>query len=416
MPVIAPDPDHALDPAAVVDVQAAFFVLGPADAGPALEAPLELASHLPSASVFLVLDGLPEEELSVALGSFAPAEVLQAPVAEPVLEWVLARHVGTGRGRGAREQHRPARALLGVSTAIRRVIDEIGRVAPARISVLILGETGTGKELVARAIHDRSPRRHASFVAVNCGALPDTLLESELFGHRRGAFTGASRDREGLFEAAHGGTLFLDEVAEMSSHLQVKLLRVLETGEVRRIGDNADRLVDVRVVSATHRDLASAIEEGSFREDLFYRLNGAQVSMPPLRRRRVDIPFLAQHFAEEFGAENARQIALGEDFLEGLSQRDFPGNVRELRNAVERAITLAEPGQTLGVEDLPPDPYGRPAFYAMGTLADRIAQLETQAIQEALERCEGNKTHAARALGVSRLGLRKKMKRLGLLE
>jgi hypothetical protein len=188
-----------------------------------------------------------------------------------------------------------------------------------------------------------------------------------------------------------------------------------ETGEVRPLGSNELLEVNVRVVSATHRDLERAIEEGHFRTDLFYRLSGASLYLPPLRRRRVDIPFLAQHFAEEFGEDSTRRIVLGSDFLDALSQRDFPGNVRELRNAVERAIALAQPGQTLTADDLPPDESGRPTFFAMGTLRDRIAQVEVQAIQEALERFDGNKTRAAEALGISRLGLRQKMQRLRLV-
>ena len=200
----------------------------------------------------------------------------------------------------------------------------------------------------------------------------------------------------------------------MSPTLQVKLLRVLETGELRPVGSNESVVVDVRIVSATHRDLEAGIEDGSFRQDLYYRLNTLTCSVPPLRRRRVDIPFLAQHFAEEFGRENAARITLGEDFLDSLSKRDFPGNVRELRNAVERAIALATPGQTLTAEDLPAAPHDRPALYAMGTLRDQVAQVEMQVIRDALDRFEGNKTRAAEAIGISRLALRNKMRRLGL--
>jgi sigma-54-dependent transcriptional regulator len=280
--------------------------------------------------------------------------------------------------------------------------------------VLILGETGTGKELVARAIHARSPRAEKPFVALNCGALPETMLEAELFGFRKGAFTGAERSHPGLFRAADGGTLFLDEVGDMPFSLQAKLLRVLESGEVRPLGETQAARVDVRLVSATNRHLERAIEEGTFRDDLYYRINAVAIELPPLRRRRVDIPFLAQHFAELLGGDLARRVVLGEDFLAALAQRDFRGNVRELRNIVERAIALAEPGESISVEHLPEALSELPPLYAMGELRDRVAQLELQAIRAELERHEGNRTRAARALGLTRHGLRKKMKRLGL--
>jgi two-component system response regulator HupR/HoxA len=194
----------------------------------------------------------------------------------------------------------------------------------------------------------------------------------------------------------------------------VKLLRVLESGELRALGATETRQVDLRVVSATHRDLATAIEAGRYRQDLFYRLNTVVLHLPPLRRRRVDIPFLAQHFAEELGAEQARRITLGDDFLEALAQRDFPGNVRELRNTIERASALAEPDRSLSLLDLPADGTAPPPLFAMGTLRDRITQLELQSIRAELERCRGNRSRAAEALGLTRFGLRKKMRRLGL--
>jgi DNA-binding NtrC family response regulator len=215
---------------------------------------------------------------------------------------------------------------------------------------------------------------------------------------------------------ADGGTLFLDEVGDTSPALQMKLLRVIENREVRPLGDTESRHVDVRLISATHRDLEAAIEEGTFRQDLLYRLNVVTLYVPPLRRRRVDIPFLAQHFAEELGAAQARRITLDEDFLEALSRRDFPGNVRELRNAVERAITLAAEGEPVSARDLPPatacaSPEPRPFG---GTLRERIERVEAEAIREALEQCKGNRRKMAEALGLSRPGLRYKMRRLGL--
>ena len=412
-PAIGVEPDALGDATRFVDAAGALLVLDESDSAETIERCRVLEQVPAGGKLILVPAGAKDDVLDDALHQLSPRQVLQHPVSDALLGWAMNR-VAPDAGRGAREQHRPARALLGVSAALRRVAAEIEVVAPSRLAVLILGETGTGKELVARALHEKSPRARRRFVTVNCGALPESLLEGELFGYKRGAFTGATRDRHGLLEEADGGTFFLDEVGEMSPALQVKLLRVLETGELRLLGSNEVVEVDVRVISATHRDLEQEIEEGRFRLDLFYRLNGASLYIPPLRRRRVDIPFLAQHFAEEFGEDSARRIILGDEFLDALSQRDFPGNVRELRNAVERAIALAQPGQTLTADDLPPDESGRPTFFAMGTLSDRIAQVEVQAIQEALERFDGNKTRAAEALGISRLGLRKKMQRLRL--
>jgi transcriptional regulator with PAS, ATPase and Fis domain len=282
--------------------------------------------------------------------------------------------------------------------------------------VLVCGETGSGKELVARAIHERSRRARGPFVAVNCGALPDSLLESELFGFTRGAFTGAEQSRQGLFEQANGGTLFLDEIGDTSPGMQAKLLRVLEARTVRPLGGEGERPVDVRVVSATHRDLEAGTRDGSFRQDLLFRLNAATLMVPPLRRRRVDIPFLAQHFAEELGDAQARRIVLGEDFLEALGRHGFPGNVRELRNAVERAIALAGPSEEIGAAHLSLGGDASPSVAAAGTLRERVEQLEAELIRAALRRHAGNRTHVANALGLSRPGLRQKMRRLGLAD
>jgi len=367
-------------------------------------------------AVVLLSDGADAETLELAIEALRPQAVLGLEPPAAALKLALRKALpADNAGEGARHNHRRAPALLGVSQAIRDLMEEVRRLAASNIQVLILGETGTGKELVARAIHEQSPRANRPFVAVNCGALPETLLESELFGHVRGAFTGADRDKRGLFEEAHGGTLLLDEVGDTSPAFQTKLLRALEAREIRPVGGTETRRIDVRVVSATHRDLNEMVEEGTFRQDLLYRLNTATLYVPPLRRRRVDIPFLAQHFAEEFGDEHARKILLDESFLDGLARQDFPGNVRELRNAVERAIALAQPDEEVGREHL--DPAAARALApepACGTLRDRVEQLERQAIREALAHCDGNRTHAARELGLSRVGLRQKMRRLGL--
>ena len=367
----------------------------------------------------LVSDGHDAENLEAALQKLVPAQVLSEPASSEMLRYAVRRSLPPGSpGEGARPQQRPAVALLGVSAAIREVMEQVRQIAPTPLPALILGETGTGKEIVARAIHEQSPRAERPFVAVNCAALTDTLLESELFGHRKGAFTGALRDKRGLFEEADGGTIFLDEIGDTSPALQMKLLRVLETKEVRPVGDTRDIRVDARVVSATHRNIEKAIEQGSFRQDLFYRLNAVTIWVPPLRRRRVDVPFLAQHFAEEFGAGEARRIVLSDDFLEGLSERDFPGNVRELRNQVERAIALATPGEPVTSSHLEPPPGGTPpsGVDLDGTLREVVDRVECAAIRAALERAGGSRRAAAKELGLTPPGLRYKMGRLGLLD
>jgi transcriptional regulator with PAS, ATPase and Fis domain len=399
----------------LVDLAAMLVVVDDCDPGRILAVAQRLR-ELPGGQNLLLLlsDDLPEETARRALAAYEPVAAL--PIACP--PWFIRHSVedlltrsGPDR-RSARVQHRPTSSLLGVSAALRDVIDQIRRIAPTRMSVLILGETGTGKELVARAIHEHSIRAKHSFVAINCGAIPETLLEAELFGVRRGAFTGAERDRRGLFEEAAGGTLFLDEIGDTPPSIQAKLLRVIETKEVRAIGANGSRCVDVRVLSATHRDLETAVKEGDFRQDLFFRINTATITVPPLRRRPVDIPFLAQHFAEEFGAEHARRIVLHDNFVEALSGRKFPGNVRELRNPVERAIALAEPGEAVTADILEPRAAEGPV--PSGTLREQVEALETEAIRRALAELDGNRTHAAEMLGLSRQGLRKKIERYGL--
>ncbi len=398
----------------LVDAHAAVVQLDPGQDARDLVALRDLPA---GRAIILLSEGTDEAALEFAIEELRPHAVLAADPAPAALRLALRNGLPTAGkvGEGARHNHRRAPALLGVSKAIRDLMEEVRRLATSNIPVLILGETGTGKELVARAIHEESPRASRAFVAVNCGALPDTLLESELFGHVRGAFTGADRDKRGLFEEAEGGTLLLDEVGDTSPAFQTKLLRALEAREIRPVGGTEVKQVDVRVVSATHRDLKEMVEEGSFRQDLLYRLNTATLFVPSLRRRRVDIPFLAQHFAEEFGDDHARKITLDESFLEDLAQKDFPGNVRELRNAVERAIALTAPGEQVGaglgagdapeVEDAP---------VRAGTLKERLDQVEREVLRDALDRFHGNRTRMAEALGLSRVGLRNKLRRHGL--
>jgi len=407
-------PGYLIDAVAVV-------VLLEGEDGPETISSLRPLSLLPAGEqVVLVVDQAPDAAVELALAELQPAQVLSYPMSAPVLRFAVDRVLPDySPGAGARPEQRRAPVLLGISRAIRDILERVKRVGPSGVPVLILGETGTGKELVAHAIHDQSGRRGGPCVTVNCGALPDTLLESELFGHCRGAFTGAESDRRGSFEEADGGTLFLDEIADTSTVLQGKLLRALEDGEVRPLGDTVARRVDVRLISATHWDLEREVKEGRFRRDLYYRINTVSIHVPSLRRRRADIPFLAQHFAEEFGVERAREITLGEDFLEKLCRYDFPGNVHELRNAVERAIALAAPEEPITATAL--DLAGVAAqrqstLSASETLWERVGQLEIELIRDALARFEGNRARVAEALGLSRLGLRKKMLRLGLEE
>jgi Transcriptional regulator containing PAS, AAA-type ATPase, and DNA-binding domains len=300
----------------------------------------------------------------------------------------------------------------------------VRKIAEFKTTVLIDGESGTGKELVARAIHSNSPRARAAFIAVNCGAIPANLLESELFGHRKGAFTDASRDRKGLFEEASGGTLFLDEIGELPLNLQVKLLRVLQEGEIRRLGDSQDIKVDVRVVAATARDLADEVRRGAFREDLYYRLNVFALHLPALRDRREDIPLLVAHFLVRMNARMGLAISgFTADAMRILAARDWPGNVRELENTVERAVVLAE-GPEIGVDSLPerlrvPGSGTTTAQAAVddGDLSIKRAsrRSEETLIRRALERTKGNRTRAAELLEISHRALLYKIREYGIV-
>jgi len=296
--------------------------------------------------------------------------------------------------------------LIGKSAAMDRLRDLIKRVASASSSVLITGESGTGKEMVARALHFQSPRAEEPFVALNCGAIPENLIESELFGHTKGAFTGATAAKEGLFRAAHGGTLFLDEVGELPPSLQVKLLRVLQDRNVRPVGGTTEVEVDVRVVAATNRDVESEVEAGRFREDLFYRLNVIRIEAPPLRERPEDIPVLAGYFLQKHAALQGRRLEFSPEAMRWLAQQSYAGNVRELENIVERGVTLA-PGDTVNREDLGDThpskkvvnltqiPEGR------FDLDQYLAQVERELLFRALDQAEGVRTKAAELLGMS---------------
>jgi len=314
--------------------------------------------------------------------------------------------------------------LLGKSPPMQRVFDILRKVASTRTSVLLIGESGTGKELAARALHELSPRASHAFVGVNCGAIPESLLESELFGHLRGAFTGATSDKRGLFEAAHNGTLLLDEVAELPVSMQVKLLRVLQERKVKPVGDISEREVDVRIVAATNRDLETEVEKSTFRQDLYYRLNVIQVRLPPLRERREDLPLLVDHFIRKFSAEHGRNVVgAAPEVMSALMVYHFPGNVRELENMIERAVTLATT-DWLGLDAFP-NLIGlqaaAPSVNAFAAIADEgldlerhLEEYERTILIKALEKTAGNRTEAARLLRVSFRSMRYRLSKLGI--
>ena len=302
--------------------------------------------------------------------------------------------------------------LIGALGGLRAATELARKVLEGDTTVLLTGETGTGKELFARLIHDNGPRRTKNFVAQNCGALPESLLESELFGHARGAFTGATAERRGLFEEAHGGTIFLDEVGEMSPAMQLRLLRVLQEGELRRVGETNTRRVDVRVIAATNADLETAVAAGTFRKDLFYRLNGFPLHLPPLRERTADIPALAEHFLAVYRTRARRAVpSISPEAMARLRAYPFPGNVRELEHEIERAVTLAEPGEPIGPEHLLERVRtARPATGTPSTLNDAIEDLKRRMIDDALREC-GSKTRAAERLGLTRQSLQQMLRR-----
>ncbi|MCC6648595.1 MAG: sigma-54-dependent Fis family transcriptional regulator [Polyangiaceae bacterium] len=303
--------------------------------------------------------------------------------------------------------------IIGRSPPIRDVMSRIVRVAPTDATVLITGESGTGKEMVAKAIHANSKRSDRPFVPVNCAAITETLLESELFGHARGSFTGAVAARKGLFEEADGGTFFFDEIAETPMSFQAKLLRVIQEGEIRRIGENKAIQVDVRIIAATNQDLPVSIAERRFRQDLFYRLNVARFQLPPLRERREDVLPLVEHFLRKYTVKMGRRAALGEGVLEQLVRYDFPGNVRELENLVEQAVALTVDG-VISADDIVPQSAPRPTAAVSRSLAAAVDAAERDAIEAALKEHQGSRERAAEALGISATTLWRKMTRLGI--
>ncbi len=316
---------------------------------------------------------------------------------------------------GAQDSEDPLQSLIGDSPSMQQVRAMIEKLARSQAPIYISGESGSGKELAARLIHSRSARAVGAFVPVNCGAIPENLMESEFFGYRKGAFTGADSEREGFFQAASGGTLFLDEVADLPLAMQVKLLRAIQEKRVRKVGSVSEDPVDVRIICATHRNLRDLVDKGAFRQDLYYRLNVIELRMPPLRERMEDIVPLVEAILRRVFGENTPKLSSGA--LKALEFYSFPGNVRELENILERATALCS-GETIEVEDLYLGPEDVPGGEAPGrgseTLDDYLNRLERQAILEALQKAEGNRTAAARLLGVTFRSMRYRLERLGI--
>ncbi|MDX2121127.1 MAG: sigma-54 dependent transcriptional regulator [Gemmatimonadota bacterium] len=372
----------------------------------------------PGAAERVVVGAVADHRLAIALTRAGAAEYFALPQdGELLRSWVQERAVRlrgrlTGQAFAEREAAKYRfEGMIGHSRALRDTLQRAARVIPHRtVNVLITGETGTGKELLAKAIHYNGPRRSAPFVDINCAAIPDQLLESELFGHEQGAFTGATVTKPGLFEAANGGTLFLDEIGHLPLPLQGKLLRVIDQRTVRRLGDTRLRPVDVRLLAATHVDLARSVTEGTFREDLYHRLNVVTIRMPALRTRREDIASLARHFLARFAADYDRpEPSLTTAALQTLRLHAWPGNVRELRNVIERAVLLA-PRRTLDTADLDlgnAPPAADANVLAVPASLDQIAHSAAGAMTPL---CDGNKSEAARRLGISRARLLRLLK------
>ena len=309
--------------------------------------------------------------------------------------------------------------IIGKAPATRRCIDLVHKIASESVTVLLSGETGTGKETFARAIHSSGDRKNETFIAINCGAIPENLLESELFGHKKGAFTGATEDKVGLFEAAENGTLFLDEIGETSASMQVRLLRVLQEKEFTRVGETKVRKTTARVIAASNRDLEKMVEEGKFRQDLYFRLSVFPIQLPALKERKEDISLLAEHFLNLFANEAGRKYpGFTDEALNALEMYAWPGNIRELRNEVERALILTSNGHAIGLSSLTSKVGTNHATNSStarsGALSDIIESVEKQAIQSAFEEFKGNKTHMAKQLGISRWTLLKKMEQYGI--
>jgi two-component system response regulator HydG len=354
---------------------------------------------------------------AMRLGAF---DYLQKPFSEQELVLKVEKALESRRLRGQVEafaqefrERYGFENIIGRSGAVRNLLSRVVRIAPTDVTVLITGESGTGKELIARAVHANSRRADRPFISVNCAAITETLLESELFGHARGAFTGATTSRKGLLEEADGGTFFFDEIAETTMAFQAKLLRTIQEGEVRRVGDNRALKVDVRVIAATNVELQEAVEAKRFREDLFYRLNVARFKLPPLRERPEDIPLLVDHFLTTYSHKMGIRTRLADGIIEKLQGYPFPGNVRELENMVEQAVALAT-GGVITLDDILPEAPAHQQQSADRSLAGIVDRAEKVAIEDALRGSSGNREKAATTLGISATTLWRKMTRLGV--
>ncbi len=387
------------------------------DAGRGVELLADVRAKWPSTTRVLIggdaavaIDAVNRAGVSYLLGDAASNSALDDLLARcaPLLPSVPAAHASA-------PGERPFPAILGESAAMHRLLELVACVARTDSTVLVLGETGTGKDLIGRAIHDASPRAKGPWCAVNSAAFPESLLESELFGHRRGSFTGATDNSKGLFEQADGGTIFLDEVAEMPLSMQAKLLRFLQTGEVRAVGSSATRIVDVRLVTATNKVLEREIEKGAFREDLFYRLAVIPIEIPPLRARMEDLPVLARHFARRVSTRWGKSpVEIDGSAIDALMDYGWPGNVRELENVIERAVALC-PGDVLFADALPRfGRGGRPPETPRGEIPESLPTLERRHIIETLERVGWNRRRAAAVLQISTTTLWRRLKAFGI--
>jgi DNA-binding NtrC family response regulator len=313
-------------------------------------------------------------------------------------------------------QHLGCKEFVGISPQIFNVFEMLQKVIPTRSNILILGESGTGKGLIAEVVHSNSQRKDKPFISINCSAIPENLLESELFGYKKGAFTGATTDKKGLITMADQGTLFLDEIGDMPMSLQAKVLKVIETGEVLPVGDTKPIYADVRIVAATNKNLEEQISKGLFREDLYYRLNVIEVKIPPLRERKEDISVLAKHFVERYSKENNKKVVgISDEAMEILYGYSWPGNIRELRNVIERAVVLA-PGDKIGPSELPERLRTPQGAKTSLSLKDKMEYYESKIIKETLEAHSWSKEDAARALDVDLATLYRKIKKLGVAE
>ncbi len=385
----------------------------------------QIARKLPGVPV-VMMSAYGSEDLAIEAMKLGAYDYVAKPFQPSEILLTLRKAMERERLRRANEQLQRdveravgERPIVAASAVMIELLELVERTAAYKTTALLTGESGTGKEVLARAIHGQSPRRAEPFIAVNCGAIPEPLLESELFGHAKGAFTGANRARRGLFAEADGGTLFLDEIAELPQSLQVKLLRVLQEEEVRPVGESKPVEIDVRVIAATSRDLEAMIEEGTFREDLYYRLNVMRLEIPALRERREDISLLCDHFLAHYRDSLGKAVrSIADDALDRLIHYDWPGNVRELQNVIERSVILAD-GERLGLEHLPSNIVQAKTtgegsdsrFFAMKAARRRF---EIDLIRRALKETDGNRTHAAKLLEISHRALLYKIKEYGI--